>query len=733
MKLADLTAYAEDKYHIREQYKWADLPGFSVLVDPGTGKWAALLMRRWDGDLGAEIEVCDIKCGQSCRKEYDAPFLSDPFRMKGEKWVGVTIDERTDPETVFSLFDRAVESGEHRGFRIVLEEIRGVTRGFYKDTSLPPAGVRRRKDKERADRQRESLRRRDAQRNDLRRRDTQRVNMRQLDLQRENLRRRDVQCKADIDHILQQVPYRIREMMDLYEYGDFSPAARDRNFYRQGKYMEDYEDNAPWNGEVRRYFLTYHDLNLVQLRGYFTWRTQVRRGEYSAVSASFAYMYLYELLCGIGTESPEDSLRKMQAFEHGYLDAGAGDKSMRVNLHRWMMEFAVLKDLPQDTVLPFIPQEQIARDHALIKLRDPQEYTDEEVYEALSALSDGKTEKSSALNKQRERAVHLFACIWRHMFLHYQKDGLDIFTACFGKRRMYPWHPLANAVYYSEEVCVDREYRIDAVRRFLCRSGVWYQERYDDLYFDRYRIHAVMHEADRQIRRYLKTGHYLRAKEGEEWITPFVDAVIEEDKAAVCEAAKPRVTIDLSGLEKIRRDASITRDSLLTEEEKQAFSGVSGEAEDLRAAESAAAESTVAESTAAESTAAESIAAESTVVESAAAESAVAESTPPDCIEAETDVDDSINGKASVTENFTQESRILPDAMHEQILRTVLRGEEVSGLIRSRHLMASVVTDTINEALFDEIGDNVLECDGDRISLVEDYREDLMDLMYGGD
>jgi hypothetical protein len=43
--------------------------------------------------------------------------------------------------------------------------------------------------------------------------------------------------------------------------------------------------------------------------------------------------------------------------------------------------------------------------------------------------------------------------------------------------------------------------------------------------------------------------------------------------------------------------------------------------------------------------------------------------------------------------------------------------------------MASVVTDAINEALFDEIGDNVLECDGNTISLVEDYREDLTDLL----
>ena len=36
------------------------------------------------------------------------------------------------------------------------------------------------------------------------------------------------------------VPARIREMLALYDYGDGSNAQRVLNFYRQGKFMEDY-------------------------------------------------------------------------------------------------------------------------------------------------------------------------------------------------------------------------------------------------------------------------------------------------------------------------------------------------------------------------------------------------------------------------------------------------------------------------------------------------------------
>ena len=108
MDLAGLTAYAREKYHISEQHKWADFPGFSVLADPATGKWAALLMRQWDSETGEQIERCDIKCGRSCLEEYRVPWLSGPFRMHGQKWVGVRFDEGTDSEIVCGLLDRAL-------------------------------------------------------------------------------------------------------------------------------------------------------------------------------------------------------------------------------------------------------------------------------------------------------------------------------------------------------------------------------------------------------------------------------------------------------------------------------------------------------------------------------------------------------------------------------------------------------------------------------------------------
>ena len=42
MELGDLLEYARNTYHIEEEHKWADWPGFSVLSHPDTGKWIAV-------------------------------------------------------------------------------------------------------------------------------------------------------------------------------------------------------------------------------------------------------------------------------------------------------------------------------------------------------------------------------------------------------------------------------------------------------------------------------------------------------------------------------------------------------------------------------------------------------------------------------------------------------------------------------------------------------------------
>lgn len=604
MTLEDLTKYAWERHHIREEHKWADFPGFSVLCDPATGKWAALLMRQREAD--ANVQRCDIRCGPLTPAERRACRAEPPFRMRGAKWAGVRMEAETDSDAVCRLLDRALSDGEGRGYTLVLQSPGKLEDAVVRDAPLPFAGPR----PERAE---------------------------------------------------EPVPERIRQMRALYRYGGGSLREKAENFFRQAKFMEDYEDDAPLCTGCSRSFPTYQDLSPRQLRGYFAWRTRVRKGEYLPIPSPIARLYLFELLNGIGADSPMDSLEKLRAFEAGYLDAGFGDPTMRGNLRRWMLEFAVLNGLPPKTAEACADPELIRWDHALITLRDPKDFDDQAVLEALAQVGGKKLLLSPVLRHPSGKGAHLFSEAWRYALDAGEREAGGFFRECFGVKSVFPWHPLESALVFKANAPGAAHFVLDQNREYRCRDGVWEVEAYDRLTFDRRRLQSFLREADRLLRRTLKTGAYLKARPEDAWAAPWILAMLR----AEAQAARPKVAIDLSGLAQIRRDASVTRDRLLTEEE-------------LEAAEE------------------------------------------PPALPMEAPHDD--GGPA------------LPlSADQAALLRTLLKGGDVSPLLRERRLLPSVVADDINEALYDRFGDSVLICEGDGICLVEDYRADLMALFGGMD
>lgn len=467
----------------------------------------------------------------------------------------------------------------------------------------------------------------------------------------------------------ENVPDLIRKMRTLYEYENGSFQLKCRNFYRQGVLMQDYEDDAPWTGEFVCYFPTYHDLTLRQLRGYFSWRTSVRKGEFRPIPTSAAYIYVYELLNEIGISSPTESLEKLSEFESGYLDSGIGDSRMRKNLHRWMLDFAVVHNLPPETILRKINFDSVEKDMALAALRNPMEYTEEEVFTALNLFSKGKLAKSPVITGYGAEGRTLFSEAWRAGAAGYRFGEKDLFALCFGELSTYRWYPLANAVYYWRKQPEDREYQLNECRRYFCRKGVWTLERYEGFGFDLDRLQTFLRASDRLFRRYLKTGHYLPAKEKEAWAEPFAESVIASDIAAKREAAKPKITIDLTGLDQIREDALITRDSLLTEEERAELE---------------------------------------------------AEEKPASAL---------LPGEMPVPSANREEIPL--DDIQIQILFSLLRGTDTEEIIQTNHLMPSLVADKINEALYDIVGDTVVSWEEEKLSLIEDYRDDVKQLLEG--
>ena len=456
------------------------------------------------------------------------------------------------------------------------------------------------------------------------------------------------------------IPEKLRQMRRLYRHDRMSTRDRAQCFYNQGMFMRDYEDDVSWTGSFVCYYPTYQDLTTNQLRGYFTWRKDIRKGEFRPIATSAAYLYVYELLNGIGTQSPEDGLRKLKAFEKGYLDSGIGDAGMRNNLHRWMLEYAVVQELPSEIVKDYTDPEILQNDTALAILREPETHTDDEVYSALSRFAGKKLPQSPVVTNDPDRGRHLFSEVWKTASANCRLQDKDLFTACFGTRKKRPWYPLSNAVWYQVNKHRDYDLQLDECQSFICTDGAWCTDAYEDLSFAKTRFQGLLHEADLMLRRYLKTGRYLKEKPEDVWAAQYIDTVIDNDRKAQIEAARPKITIDITDLERIREDSIKTRDSLLTEDE---------------------------------------------------------------IFEPEEDEE--------VLSPETDNPDVPLSPLEIRILRTLLMGDPADHLIRDNNLMPSIEADMINDKLFDEIGDIVLTCEEDKLSLVEDYKEDLAHLLGG--
>ena len=263
-------------------------------------------------------------------------------------------------------------------------------------------------------------------------------------------------------------------------------------------------------------------------------------------------------------------------------------------------------------------------------LKDCMSHTDDEVFKALCYFDIRKLSESpvAALDKGR----HLFAASWRLISKTHKEGNKDFFTLIFGTQRKYSWYSWTT--------------------------------------FDQERFSSFVHETERLLRKYLKTGRSLKEKPSEAWVRPYVETVIKADILEEREASRPKVNIRAEDLERIRSDAGVTRDWLLTEDET--YSG-------------------------------------------------------------EEEVRDSDPGCVSETDRGLSPAKgDMPlglDALHLSIVEALILGETADDIVRENHLMASVAADSINEAFFDEIGDNVLECEDGRLSLVEDYKEDVRGLL----
>ncbi|MFD1124635.1 TerB N-terminal domain-containing protein [Lentilactobacillus raoultii] len=362
------------------------------------------------------------------------------------------------------------------------------------------------------------------------------------------------------------VPAAIQKMIQSYDYTVPSSEIVAYNFYHQGQMMADYEDHYDAIYELKRYFPVYHELTIHQLRTYFTWRTRLRQEHFQVTSTSYAYLYIYELLNNIGVASPEEGYAKLIKFRDQC--APSYHSRMRELLDLWLYDYVLYYGLDRQKARTIFAK-TLAADQDYHILLHPADYSSEQL---LAVFKSHSTYLKSCLlfKKSPKQFAELLKVVWQQILNLRQTNQFDYFSQAIATLVSTSHTYFRSAVFYFQKPPRLKTYQIDADHIYhlgerTCSSKVYYPVDHQGK-----KLNTLLHEVDRLARKAFHFGHPLKPRQLSSLLQQAIMDGIMAYQQIQEEKRRPRVTLNLDSLDKIRTDASLTRESLLTEEEKEA-------------------------------------------------------------------------------------------------------------------------------------------------------------------
>ena len=288
----------------------------------------------------------------------------------------------------------------------------------------------------------------------------------------------------------------------------------------------------------------------------------------------------------------------------------------------------------------------------------------------------------------------------------HRKTG--IVASLFGEETAMPYTMFASAVFFAPERHEDCEYRLDPIHIYRCQNGFWECMRIHGSRQKSSKLGEMMRACDQRLRLALDPAHPLK----EEKVPKYLAKIIDDEIVAWLSwdaAHQPvKIDIDLSQLGHIRSAAAQTREALLIDEEREDGTPVEAEAADSGQPEAEPVADAIVEAVAAPIRQDETD--EPTIsTEQFGVVAPLLAPTPPLAAAAPTDA----------------ASELAPAAT--AYLRALLEQNAAQATSAVAHSGQSedMLVDSINEALFDLVGDTVIEFGAAGPQIIEDYEADV--------
>lgn len=481
-----------------------------------------------------------------------------------------------------------------------------------------------------------------------------------------------------------QAPGPLQKMRASYNYEIMPAGVQGYNFYHQGQMVADYEDDYDQIYELKRYYPDYHSMTINQLRTYFTWRTQLRHGNFTVSSTSYAYVYIYELLNNIGVKNPDEGYQRLEEFYQHYAD-NYGSRMVEL-MHQWMQDYVLYYGLDREKANRAFA-DKLDQDRSYHILLHPADYEADDLMDIF--LTHTTYLKKCRLYKNKPTAwAKVVKLVWQTVL----DEQPNAYTQLVATQALTSKYFFSGAVFYFHRHPKLQEYPIDSERKYQFKDRKYYCQVWYPLKDQQKRLNTFFHELDRLARQKFHLGHPLKPRALDEQILQAISNGLDQYLVQREEAQQPHIKINLSDLDQIRADASTTRDNLLTDEEK---------ADDQEERDLA------------------SDASSKTGDESSPQED-LQKTAFQDFNAAVLGDDDSSDGDGDAPQLSADE---------HFLLMVLLKKQPYEDYLKQHHLMTSILVDSINDKLFDVIGDSVIEFnDQDQPEVIEDYEPDLKDL-----
>ena len=280
----------------------------------------------------------------------------------------------------------------------------------------------------------------------------------------------------------------------------------DEIFYRQAKYLENFEDNYEVKNVHRNSYnifgvdYTYSNFSFTDFRTYFSWRTKIRKGEFELIDWEYEQIYINELLNQIGCKDENDVIEKLIDFWKGYRQCTLKIDSVMPNI---IKEFYITNGfkIPYTEIMKKFPIE-IKTQAKDLKDINKGIYTDK--IDFLDEISTYKIAKSKLL--ETKYGYLLNQCIekiFTKLNQKFKENDISLSEMLMYKHETeYWWNPLRNYNIFHEKKPIG-PIIIEGIEKYECLNGMWNKTIYSEDRKYRNTIGYILKTMECYIREYL--------------------------------------------------------------------------------------------------------------------------------------------------------------------------------------------------------------------------------------